>query len=236
MFELDKVAKGEEMLTLSFLSRAPIFLKLQFAIIVLFWTAIWVVKLSFLIFYRTLFTGLPEHMRGWWVVAIFAALGYFLCWAFQLASCVPIPHYFILVMALGLKLLWNLQIALKEKLALAAMFSVGLIKITIAVIRVVRIGASATHVNPIWLALWTMTEAAVAVVVACLPSFRVLFAHGRRRSELRRAINLRKMSRHHSQSNSNGMSRRLESREHPYAAQNQAITDESLHEHRYLDT
>lgn len=56
-------------------------------------------------------------------------------------------------MALGLRLLWNLQISRKEKLALGAVFSVGLIKITFAVIRVVRIGASARHVNPIWLAL-----------------------------------------------------------------------------------
>lgn len=97
MFELDKVAKGEEMLTQSFLRvRAPTFLKLQFAIIVLFWTTIWTVKISFLIFYWSLFTGLEDHRRGWWVVAGFTALGYFLCWAFQLGSCVPIAHYFIL--------------------------------------------------------------------------------------------------------------------------------------------
>lgn len=96
MFELDRVAKGEEMLTPSFLPRAAVFLKLQFAIIVLFWTTIWVVKTSFLIFYRTLFAGLPDQLRGWWIAAGFTALGYLLCWVFQLLSCVPIPHYFVL--------------------------------------------------------------------------------------------------------------------------------------------
>lgn len=94
-------------------------------------------------------------------------------------------------MTLGLRLLWNLKISVKEKLALGAIFSVGLIKITFAVIRVVKIGASSRHVNPIWLALWSMIEASVAVVVACLPSFRVLFAHGRRQSEVRHAITLK---------------------------------------------
>lgn len=102
-------------------------------------------------------------------------------------------------MALGLRLLWTLQISAREKVALGAVFLVGVIKITFAVIRVVKIGASAKHVNPIWLALWSMIEASVAVVVACLPSFRVLFAHGRRQSQVRRAVRLKTFrSRRHS--------------------------------------
>lgn len=45
-----------------------------------------------------------------------------------------------------------------------------------------------------------MIEASVAVVVACLPSFRVLFAHGRRQSEVRRAVTLKRF--HHRRSGS----------------------------------
>ncbi|KAL8646217.1 MAG: hypothetical protein Q9226_006961 [Calogaya cf. arnoldii] len=218
MFELDKVATGKEPFTPAFLPRAVVFLKVQFAIIVLFWTIVWVVKVSFLIFYRNLFTNLPDHMVGWRIASGFTAVTYLLCWAFQLGSCVPISHYFILgacetprdirysnaclyvaavgdifsdlmiVMGLGLRLLYNLQIIAREKIALGAVFMVGLIKIIFAVIRVVRIGPSATHVNPIWLALWSMIEASVAIVVASLPSFKVLFARGRRRrSEIRGA-------------------------------------------------
>lgn len=103
-------------------------------------------------------------------------------------------------MALGLRLLRKLQIRRNEKLALGAIFSVGFIKIAFAVVRVVKIGVSATHVNPIWLALWTMIEASVAIVVACLPSFRVLFAHGRRRSESRHAVTLKVFRKRHSPS------------------------------------
>ncbi|KAL8737493.1 MAG: hypothetical protein Q9181_001623 [Wetmoreana brouardii] len=113
-------------------------------------------------------------------------------------------------MALGLRLLWNLHIDCKEKLALGAIFSVGLIKITFAVIRVVKIGATARHVNPIWLALWSMIEASVAVVVACLPSFRVLFAHGRRQSEVRHGVTLKRFRHHRPPSQSNDLAQPLE--------------------------
>ncbi|KAI4172252.1 MAG: hypothetical protein LQ343_003687 [Gyalolechia ehrenbergii] len=136
-----------------------------------------------------------------------------------------------MIMALGLKLLRKLRVSPREKLALAAIFSVGLIKITFAVIRVVKIGASATHVNPIWLALWSMIEASVAVVVACLPSFKVLFAHGRRQSEIRRAVTLRKISRRRSQSYINEMRQPLESREDSSSAQNQVGTGENPNWH-----
>ncbi|KAL8930127.1 MAG: hypothetical protein Q9208_000744 [Pyrenodesmia sp. 3 TL-2023] len=238
MFEVVRVAQGEEAFTLPFMDRATVFLKLQFAIIVLFWTEIWVVKVSFLIFYRNVFSGLPELMLGWRLVAVFTGLTYALCWAFQLASCIPIPNYFILgacetrrdiyysnanlyvaavgdivsdlmIMALGLRLLSKLQMRRNEKLALGAIFSVGFIKIVFAVVRVVKIGVSATHVNPIWLALWTMIEASVAIVVACLPSFRVLFAHGRRRSELRHAVTLKVFRKRHSPSHNGDTSHPL---------------------------
>ncbi|KAL8811516.1 MAG: hypothetical protein Q9223_004077 [Gallowayella weberi] len=169
MFELVDIAEEEEIPTPEFLRRAPIFLKLQFAIIVVFWTEIWSVKASFLIFYRNLFAGLPEQMLGWWLINA------------------------------------------REKVALGTIFSVGVIKITFAVIRVVKIGASAKHVNPIWLALWSMIEASVAVVVASLPSFRVLFAHGRRQSQIRRAVTLKTFHRRRSQRYSNDVIEPLDS-------------------------
>ena len=133
------------------------------------------------------------------------------------------------VMALGLRLLRRLQISPKEKLALAAIFSVGLIKVTFAIIRVVKIGASATHVNPIWLALWSMIEASVAVAVVCLPSFRVLFAHGRRQSAVRRAVTLRRYPKRQSQSHSIEMSRPSEARIHSSTGPDQGARSEEMY-------
>ena len=64
-------------------------------------------------------------------------------------------------MALPLRLLWNLQINRREKSALAAIFSVGFIVIIFAIVRVVETSASIHHVDPVWLALWSIIEASV---------------------------------------------------------------------------
>ncbi|KAI4086576.1 MAG: hypothetical protein LQ344_007439 [Seirophora lacunosa] len=245
MFEIIAVAEGREEVTSSLQDRGAVYLKLQFAIIVVFWSEIWAVKVCFLMFYRSLFTGLPEHMRGWWLAVGLTMITYILCWGFQLGSCHPIPNYFILgacetprdihysnasvyvatagdiasdlmIMGLGLRLLQKLHNNRnrKEKLALGAVFSVSFIKILFAVVRVVKIGnVSAAHVNPIWLALWSMIEASVAVVVACLPSFRVLFAHGRRQSELQIAVSLRNVQKRHLRSHDGDATRPLEGEE-----------------------
>ncbi|MCJ1429662.1 hypothetical protein MMC29_007577 [Sticta canariensis] len=100
-------------------------------------------------------------------------------------------------MALPLRLLWKLQIETRQKLALAAVFSFAIVIIVFAIVRIVEINSMLKHVDPIWLALWSMIEASVgkqliltfekytqdwqlniifyiAVVVACLPSFHVL--------------------------------------------------------------
>ena len=65
------------------------------------------------------------------------------------------------VMALPLRLLWGLKVNLQQKIALAAIFSLGFIIIAFAVVRVVETGATFKHVNPMWLALWSMIEASV---------------------------------------------------------------------------
>ena len=192
--------------TAEFANQLPFFLKAQFAIIVLFWTTLWAVKFSFLMYYKKLFVGLPGHMQKcWWAVVIFSVLAYLGCWVTQLLSCDPIPTYFnnhcntskdifisnlslyyamgvdvicdILsepiefsssthslpkpVMALPLRLLWGLKVNSHQKAALAAIFSLGFIVIAFAVVRVVETSATFKHVNPMWLALWSMIEASV---------------------------------------------------------------------------
>ena len=95
IFELVLVDDGVLEPTPEFAVEAAFFLKVQFAIIVLFWTTLWAVKFSFLMYYKKLFIGLPGHMQKcWWAVSIFALLAYLGCWATQLAACEPIPTYF----------------------------------------------------------------------------------------------------------------------------------------------
>lgn len=67
-------------------------------------------------------------------------------------------------MALPLRLLWNLQVNRQQKWALATIFSLGFIIIIFAIVRVIETRASAHHVDPVWLALWSMIEASVGML------------------------------------------------------------------------
>ena len=95
MFEIDSIIKGAAPGP-GFMERATFFLKLQFAIIVLFWTTLWAVKFAFLFFYRQILKGLPDQMRWWQALVFFTGLTYLSAWVTQLLSCQPISHYFVL--------------------------------------------------------------------------------------------------------------------------------------------
>ena len=64
-------------------------------------------------------------------------------------------------MALPLRLLWGLQVNRKQKTALVGIFSLAFIIIIFAIVRVIKTSASDEHVDPIWLALWSMMEGSV---------------------------------------------------------------------------
>ena len=68
-----------------------------------------------------------------------------------------------LVMALLLRQLWGLHTNVKQKAALAGIFSLGAIIVIIAIVRVVEIKATIQHVDPVWLALWSAIEASVGM-------------------------------------------------------------------------
>ena len=94
IFQIRRISQGEEPYTPDIGPVAHFFLKLQFAIIVLYWTCLWTIKMSFLMYYRTLFENLPGHLVWWSVASIFTLLAYLGCWAIQLAACYPISTYF----------------------------------------------------------------------------------------------------------------------------------------------
>lgn len=96
MFWLDRVNSGQEKPTPDLLAPSDFYLRCQFAIILLFWTTLWLVKLSILMFYKSMFNRLPLQITFWWVVVGFVALAYIGCWVTQLLSCYPIPTYFSL--------------------------------------------------------------------------------------------------------------------------------------------
>jgi hypothetical protein len=87
------------------------------------------------------------------------------------------------VMLLPLRLLVTVRISLKQKLGLACLFSLGIIVIVFAFVRLSKVtkATAESQINPtteadgpILLSLWSTIEAAVSVIVANLPAFRAL--------------------------------------------------------------
>lgn len=64
-------------------------------------------------------------------------------------------------MILPMRLIWQLQMSLQRKLAVAAMFSIGLLCVVAATVRLVQINSETGSLNPVpqWVALWGTLEA-----------------------------------------------------------------------------
>ncbi|CAF9934782.1 MAG: hypothetical protein ALECFALPRED_006087 [Alectoria fallacina] len=71
-------------------------------------------------------------------------------------------------------LLWNASIEVRKKLALTGIFSLTIFIIGVAIIRVV-LTTSGSGLDLTWFLLWSGLEMTVAILVACLASFRILY-------------------------------------------------------------
>lgn len=78
-------------------------------------------------------------------------------------------------MAIPIRLLWNLQISIQEKLALGVVFTVGIITMIVAIVRTVSLDrtTSGGQVSTQWLIFWGAIEGMVAIIVGCLPAFAI---------------------------------------------------------------
>lgn len=82
------------------------------------------------------------------------------------------------VMFLPIRLVWNLQMARAQKIAVIALFASGFVCIGFATLRVVQIGiktGNSASPSPTWLAIWTIVESAIAVCIGCCPAFAVFY-------------------------------------------------------------
>ena len=86
-----------------------------------------------------------------------------------------------MIMALPLRILWNLRITQRQKLGLATIFSLATIVIIFAIVRAIETSSTLTPSalvslnggDPISLTLFSAIESTIAVIVSCLPTFRV---------------------------------------------------------------
>ncbi|KAF2754644.1 hypothetical protein EJ05DRAFT_479609 [Pseudovirgaria hyperparasitica] len=86
-----------------------------------------------------------------------------------------------LITMLPISLIWNVKINLRKKFILAGLFSLVVVTVTIAIVRIAMVyGGShiSTRDQPevTWLYFWSMIEFCVALFVVCIGSFRTLFS------------------------------------------------------------
>jgi len=93
-----------------------------------------------------------------------------------------------IVMAIPIRLLWNLRISIREKIGLAIIFTVGFITMIFAIVRTVSLEGTTSggQVSTQWLILWGAIEGMVAIIVGCLPSFAIFIRSQVEASRLRR--------------------------------------------------
>ncbi|KAJ5747720.1 uncharacterized protein N7511_009416 [Penicillium nucicola] len=168
------------------------------------WLCLWMIKFSLLSMYKRLLVGRP-YIIAWWVILVFCVLSIIACIVSSWVSCesfhawftagvcsTPRDHraavislYFayamdiitdLAIMALPLRLIWNLKMKSKQKISIGALFCFGWICIIISTIRVVQLGESVNGVpSTSWLALWATIEASIAVMIGCCPGlYRVI--------------------------------------------------------------
>ncbi|KAK2741878.1 hypothetical protein FQN55_008166 [Onygenales sp. PD_40] len=194
------------------LANNTIALKLMFSQMLLFWTTLWAGKFSLMAFFRRVVIGLPRYMMIYWVVFVIVMATYLACMLSNFLTCTPLTKYWsamgcsdpenvvradhsikfatgadvaadLLIMLLPLRLLVKVRISAKQKIGLAWMFSLGLIVVAFAFIRLWKVTKATAHAQidpttltegPLLLSMWSQIEGAVALLVANIPAFRSL--------------------------------------------------------------
>ncbi|KAK0507608.1 hypothetical protein JMJ35_010131 [Cladonia borealis] len=168
-----------------------------------FYTALWTVKLSILLFFRRLFgerQSAPWLKAWWWLspplpyvlgliasVHSLSAVYYNSCpncaqqeqinytWINLQISCATDIVTEIMILSIPVIRLWNVEISFNKKLALLGILCLTVITILFAVIRIGVMPNKTARTDVTWICLWAHVEAGIAVIVACLASFRQLF-------------------------------------------------------------
>ncbi|EFE37938.1 hypothetical protein TRV_07428 [Trichophyton verrucosum HKI 0517] len=164
---------------------------LAYASTYLFYSALWCIKISLLLFFRPFLRALPDQLRWWNVTITYLFITFVFGFLATLLSCGgPRQLNHVApgqIMILPLRLIYGMHISYAQKIRAGALFSVGMLCMITAIIRLVQIGSKTGITNPNvqWLSLWGTVEATtdrenangqfLAMVVGCLPTFRLIF-------------------------------------------------------------
>jgi hypothetical protein len=80
MFLNNSVSRGVQIPPPDFVTRSEVFLKASTAVIILFYSTLWSIKLSFLFFFRRLYINVGgKWMRFWWAITIITIASWAVC-------------------------------------------------------------------------------------------------------------------------------------------------------------
>ncbi|KAI4254446.1 MAG: hypothetical protein LQ352_003091 [Teloschistes flavicans] len=206
MYHMIAVSAGLVVPEENFPKMVESYLKSTLAVMVLFYSSLWSIKISFLLFFRRLGTNVRGQKLIWWPVFVITVATYFACigdieykcfvksWE-DLATICSTPAVLssaqrelkvncafdvitdCLIMLIPFTMLRGVQMRWRRKAALGGIFSLVIITMIVAIVRTALVASKKTkQLESSWLYTWSAIETSVAVIVACLGSFRNLFS------------------------------------------------------------
>ncbi|PQE02870.1 CFEM domain-containing protein [Rutstroemia sp. NJR-2017a BBW] len=204
MFDLMDVSAQIKTPGPDFVSRSEGYSRASGMVIVLFYTTLWSVKGSFLLFIRRLGTNITRHRYLWWPVCCFTLATYFACIGTIQYGCLFVPLQTIqtkcvtnsavrfqqttlklncawdvltdfLIMTIPISMVWGTQMRLRRKITFGVIFSLALITVIFAIVRTTEVSSLTRMPDTSWLYMWSAIETTIAIIVVCLTSIRGLF-------------------------------------------------------------
>ncbi|KAI2623108.1 hypothetical protein GGR54DRAFT_596618 [Hypoxylon sp. NC1633] len=175
-------------------------------------TGLWLIKLAFLVFFYRLGSKITKFMILWWAFLVVTVACYVVVIGTGQYRCLLAPSENILtacaesskaadnsaifkasvaldvisdvlIIFFPTFILWGIRINLRKKILLSAIFSLVLLTIAVTIVRTSAYGGADETVEDVtWVWFWIITEWVVSFFVACLVSFRSLFAQKERKA------------------------------------------------------
>lgn len=169
----------------------------QFALITLFWIALWSVKASFLAAFRQVTLPFKTQHRIWVGVTTFLSLAFIGCIVCNVFSCSHPSDYFVAgkcrsasdishrkfsilfatildivsnlaIIGLQLSILPVLTLDARKKIGLGVVFALNLFVVCVAVLRMAQIVMDSS-IDIVGMSVWSSVEVCIALIIGSLP-------------------------------------------------------------------
>ncbi|GKZ57625.1 hypothetical protein CBS63078_6367 [Aspergillus niger] len=204
LYEMYAISEGKQPYTPDILPKFGKFMRFVAPLTILFYSGLWCVKFSFLAFFYRLGSKVKSH-RIWWYVVLFCTVAVWMASVadidyrcsfggleYTMTQCSNLYHVHfenrtfwancagdvvtdLMILSIPVLILWKTRITFTKKLILLSVFSVTIIVMAIAIIRVVVNTSLDEPVDISWLYLWSFIEMGTAIIISCVASFRQLF-------------------------------------------------------------